>query len=31
MEFEWSQAKHEWVLNECGIDFLRVAHALFDE
>jgi uncharacterized protein len=30
MEFEWSQAKREWVLNERGIDFLRVAHALFD-
>jgi uncharacterized DUF497 family protein len=30
MEFEWRPAKREWVLNERGIDFLRVADALFD-
>jgi uncharacterized DUF497 family protein len=30
MNFEWSEAKRLWVLKERGIDFLRVADALFD-
>ena len=30
MDFEWSEAKRLWVLNERGIDFLRVADSLFD-
>jgi hypothetical protein len=30
MEFEWSEAKRQWVLQERGIDFIRVASALFD-
>jgi uncharacterized protein len=30
MEFSWDEAKREWVLAERGIDFLRVAFALFD-
>lgn len=30
MEFSWDQVKREWVLAERGIDFLRVADALFD-
>ncbi len=30
MDFEWSEAKRLWVLNERGIDFLLVADALFD-
>jgi uncharacterized DUF497 family protein len=30
MDFEWSEAKRQWVLEERGIDFLRVADALFD-
>lgn len=30
MNFEWSEAKRTWVLNERGIDFLRVAEMLFD-
>ena len=30
MDFEWSEAKRLWVLRERGIDFLRVADAIFD-
>ena len=30
MKFEWSEEKRLWVLRERGIDFLRVADALFD-
>lgn len=30
VEFEWSEPKREWVLRERGIDFIRVAAALFD-
>jgi uncharacterized DUF497 family protein len=30
MEFEWFEAKRLWVLQERGIDFIRVASALFD-
>ena len=30
MEFTWDESKREWVLAERGIDFLRVAFALFD-
>jgi hypothetical protein len=30
MDFEWSETKRLWVLRERGIDFLRVADALFD-
>lgn len=30
VEFSWDEAKREWVLAERGIDFLRVAFALFD-
>lgn len=30
MEFSWDEEKREWVLAERGIDFLRVAHSLFD-
>ena len=30
MEFEWDEPKRESVLAERGIDFLRVAFALFD-
>ncbi len=30
MDFEWSEAKRLWVLKERGIDFLRIADALFD-
>ena len=30
MEFTWDERKREWVLAERGIDFLRVAYALFD-
>lgn len=30
MEFTWDEAKREWVLAERGIDFLRIAFALFD-
>jgi uncharacterized DUF497 family protein len=30
VEFSWDEPKREWVLAERGIDFLRVAFALFD-
>jgi hypothetical protein len=30
VEFTWDEPKREWVLAEGGIDFLRVAFALFD-
>jgi hypothetical protein len=30
MEFEWSEAKRQWVLQERGIDFIRVASDIFD-
>ena len=30
MEFTWDEPKRQWVLAERGIDFLRVAFALFD-
>jgi uncharacterized DUF497 family protein len=30
MDFVWNEAKRLWVLRERGIDFLRVADALFD-
>ena len=30
MEFAWDESKREWVLAERGIDFLRIAFALFD-
>ncbi len=30
VEFSWDKSKREWVLAERGIDFLRVAFALFD-
>jgi uncharacterized DUF497 family protein len=30
VDFAWDEAKREWVLAERGIDFLRVAFALFD-
>jgi uncharacterized DUF497 family protein len=30
VEFTWDEAKRDWVLAERGIDFLRVAFALFD-
>jgi len=30
MDFEWSEAKRLWVLQERGIDFLRIAEVLFD-
>lgn len=30
VEFSWDESKREWVLAERGIDFLRVAFALFD-
>jgi uncharacterized DUF497 family protein len=30
VEFSWDEAKRDWVLAERGIDFLRIALALFD-
>jgi len=30
MDFEWFEPKREWVLRERGIDFIRVASAIFD-
>jgi uncharacterized protein len=30
VEFTWDESKREWVLEERGIDFIRVADALFD-
>ena len=30
VNFEWSDAKCTWVLNERGIDFPRIAEMLFD-
>jgi uncharacterized DUF497 family protein len=30
VEFSWDEPKREWVLDERGIDFLRVAARLFD-
>jgi uncharacterized DUF497 family protein len=30
VEFTWDESNREWVLEERGIDFIRVADALFD-
>jgi uncharacterized DUF497 family protein len=30
VEFSWDEEKRNWVLAERGIDFLRVAHSMFD-
>jgi uncharacterized protein len=30
VEFTWDESKREWVLEERGIDFIRVADELFD-